>query len=155
MCKQKGYASLSDLPPPGWSEGRYSRPTSPVNPMTSLLMVPPTSSLGSVCKWKGDYIQAHTLKQNWERGVYGIAPLLRGHRLPVTTIHTEGTQATYLCEIYYISCCCRYFLSEEILVSGSADNSARVWDLRSLECLHELEGHTDAVNCVVIKAHNY
>lgn len=90
LCKQKSFMSLSNLPPSEWSEGKYSRPTSPVSPTTSLLMLPASSSVGSPCKWKRVYMQAHTLWRNWDLGVYGIAPLLRGHRLPVTTIHTEG-----------------------------------------------------------------
>ena len=39
----------------------------------------------------------------------------------------------------------------DVLVSGSADNSARIWNLETCECSHVLEGHTDAVNEVVIK----
>ena len=41
--------------------------------------------------------------------------------------------------------------SEDLLVSGSSDNTGRIWSLNSLECLHVLEGHTDAVNAVAIK----
>ena len=41
--------------------------------------------------------------------------------------------------------------SESLLVSGSSDNTGRIWSLESLECLHVLEGHTDAVNAVAIK----
>lgn len=36
-------------------------------------------------------------------------------------------------------------------MSGSADNTVRVWSLESLECLHVLERHTDAVNEVIMK----
>ena len=41
--------------------------------------------------------------------------------------------------------------SDDFLVSGSSDSTSRVWSLKSMECLHVLEGHTDAVNCVAIK----
>ena len=41
--------------------------------------------------------------------------------------------------------------SDDFLVSGSSDSTSRIWSLKSLECLHVLEGHTDAVNCVAIK----
>lgn len=41
-------------------------------------------------------------------------------------------------------------LSGDILISGSADNSVRIWDLRSCECQHTLEGHTDSVNEVTL-----
>ena len=43
------------------------------------------------------------------------------------------------------------FCTDELLVSGSGDSTARVWSLQSLDCLHVLEGHTDTVNEVVIK----
>ena len=36
-------------------------------------------------------------------------------------------------------------------MSGSSDNTSRIWSLKTLECLHVLEGHTDAVNTVAIK----
>ena len=36
-------------------------------------------------------------------------------------------------------------------MSGSSDNTSRVWNLQTLECLHVLEGHTDEVNSVAIK----
>lgn len=36
-------------------------------------------------------------------------------------------------------------------MSGSADNSARIWSLKSLECINVLEGHTDTVNEVTLK----
>lgn len=41
--------------------------------------------------------------------------------------------------------------SEGLLVSGSSDNTGRIWSLESLECMHVLEGHTDTVNAVAIK----
>lgn len=42
-------------------------------------------------------------------------------------------------------------MTDELLVSGSGDSTARVWSLQSLDCQHVLEGHTDTVNEVVIK----
>ena len=42
-------------------------------------------------------------------------------------------------------------MTDELLVSGSGDSTARVWSLQSLDCLHVLEGHTDTVNEVVVK----
>ena len=36
-------------------------------------------------------------------------------------------------------------------MSGSGDNTARVWSLVSLDCLHVLTGHSGSVNCVAIK----
>jgi len=42
-------------------------------------------------------------------------------------------------------------MPDELLASGSGDNTARLWSLKSMQCLHVLEGHTDTVNEVVIK----
>jgi WD40 repeat protein len=38
-----------------------------------------------------------------------------------------------------------------LLVSGSSDNSVRIWDLETHECSHVLENHSDEVTCVKIK----
>ena len=42
-----------------------------------------------------------------------------------------------------VSCLC--LLSEEVLASGSMDNTIRIWNLRSKEALQVLSGHTDYV----------
>eukprot|EP00731_Ephydatia_muelleri_P025973 Em0018g73a len=79
--------------------------------------------------WKHVYAQAHTLDWNWRRGSYVVPPLLKGHRLTVTSIAHDG----------------------DLLVSGSRDNTARVWSLQTLECINVLEAHTDSVNDVAVK----
>ena len=40
--------------------------------------------------WKHVYAQAHTLEWNWRRGSYVVPPLLKGHRLTVTSIAHDG-----------------------------------------------------------------
>ena len=35
-------------------------------------------------------------------------------------------------------------------VSGSEDETLRVWDLDSGKCLRELKGHTDIIRCVAV-----
>ena len=35
------------------------------------------------------------------------------------------------------------------IVSGSGDNTLRVWDPATVECLRTLEGHSDWVDCVI------
>ena len=41
-------------------------------------------------------------------------------------------------------------VAEGRVVSGSADETLRVWDLASGQCLHVLEGHTDEVTAVAV-----
>eukprot|EP01112_Ceratiomyxa_fruticulosa_P020995 TRINITY_DN729_c0_g1_i3.p1 TRINITY_DN729_c0_g1~~TRINITY_DN729_c0_g1_i3.p1 ORF type:complete len:267 (-),score=55.23 TRINITY_DN729_c0_g1_i3:97-897(-) len=36
------------------------------------------------------------------------------------------------------------------LFSGSQENIVRVWDLSNGECVYALEGHTDAVQCIIL-----
>ena len=44
---------------------------------------------------------------------------------------------------------CVVELRDGRVVSGSADNSLRVWDVGTGQCERQLQGHTDEVSCVV------
>lgn len=95
------------------------------------------------------YRRAYTLQQNWRDGRYAIAGLLRGHNKPVTSIACDGQ---FDISITLLLCLpLQYNNAGSIIVSGSADNSARIWNLDSRECVHVLEGHTDTVNGVALK----
>lgn len=48
-----------------------------------------------------------------------------------------------------ILCFCRYYI-----VSGSLDNSVRVWDFASGNCTKELNGHTNDVTSVCVTPDN-
>ena len=110
--------------------------------------MPTLSNEMGVCKWKTVYIKGSVLRQRWRKGVYEVAPLLKGHRLQVTSIDCESKCYDGLFGNYVspLSTC-----AEDVLVSGSSDGTSRIWSLKSLECLHVLEGHTDAVNSVAVK----
>ncbi|KAI6144318.1 WD40-repeat-containing domain protein [Pisolithus tinctorius] len=41
-------------------------------------------------------------------------------------------------------------VSRDILVSGSTDRTARIWDLNTGRCTHVFEGHTSTVRCLAI-----
>lgn len=130
LCVSNDYAKFADLAPTQLDD--QSRPTSPSKPKPNAYQTLCThnlSTLSPLCKWKMVFIKAYSLDQNWKQGVYFMLPLLKGHRLPVTTISCDG----------------------EFIVSGSGDGSVCLWSLLSFDCLHLLEGHTDAVNTVVVK----
>ncbi|MBN3285336.1 FBXW7 protein, partial [Polyodon spathula] len=111
----------------------------PQHSCSTAEFLPPTYSapclwqfpwLTPTCPWKQVYLRASHLRLNWEGGRYTVVPPLRGHRDRVNCLDCDG----------------------RLLVSGSADRTARVWDVRSARCLCVLEGHTDAVTCVSVKA---
>lgn len=41
------------------------------------------------------------------------------------------------------------YLKRNLLFSGSADRTIRVWDLTNQSCIHTLKGHSEAVNAIV------
>ena len=45
-----------------------------------------------------------------------------------------------------ILACLQY--RENIVVSGSSDNSIRIWDIEHGTCLRTLEGHEELVRCI-------
>lgn len=44
----------------------------------------------ATCRWKQIYIRALSLDKNWEQGRYSVAPLLRGHKDPITCMACDG-----------------------------------------------------------------
>jgi len=45
-------------------------------------------------------------------------------------------------------------LSKTILISGSKDNSIKLWDLSKGICIRTLYGHTNSVNCLLVLSQN-
>ena len=43
-----------------------------------------------ICRWKDIFIRANALKENWVRGRYTVAPLLRGHKEPINAFACNG-----------------------------------------------------------------
>jgi len=41
-------------------------------------------------------------------------------------------------------------ISSQYIISGSSDNTIKIWDLSTYELVETLEGHIDIVNCVVV-----
>ena len=43
------------------------------------------------------------------------------------------------------------FVKDNLIISGSVDNTIRIWDMNTWECLKVLEGHTGCVISVYVK----
>ena len=41
------------------------------------------------------------------------------------------------------------------VITGSSDETARVWDAATGECVHVLRGHTDGVKCAAVHGTTY
>ena len=48
----------------------------------------------------------------------------------------------------------RLIVHNNILYSGSLDNTIRAWNLDTNECITALQGHTGSVDCLVLVVHN-
>lgn len=44
----------------------------------------------ATCRWKKIYMRALFLDKNWAQGRYSVAPLLRGHKEPITCMDCNG-----------------------------------------------------------------
>jgi len=81
-------------------------------------------SLASVCPWKAAYLRQMSIEHNWRCGVKKFSKVLKGHDDHVIT--------------------CLQFNGSRI-VSGSDDNTLKVWSAVSGKCLKTLTGHTGGV----------
>jgi WD40 repeat protein len=47
-------------------------------------------------------------------------------------------------------------LENENIISASGDDTIKIWDVKTRECIHTLNGHTNSVYCVIqTKKGNY
>uniref|UniRef100_A0A3B4YZN5 F-box/WD repeat-containing protein 7-like n=1 Tax=Stegastes partitus TaxID=144197 RepID=A0A3B4YZN5_9TELE len=76
--------------------------------------------------WKSAYIRQHRIETNWRQGDSGEPMVLKGHDDHVIT--------------------CLQF-SGDLIVSGSDDNTLKVWSAVSGKCLRTLTGHSGGVWC--------
>ena len=94
LCVQKDYVRFVDLvsSDPNGSSGssQVQRSHRLTSPPANKQHLSPGPSPPPPCKWKRVYLQSHALEVHWRRGRYSVAPLLRAHRLPVTSISYEG-----------------------------------------------------------------
>ena len=99
----------------------------------------------SVTRWKDVYVRALRLEANWARGRYVVEPILRGHKKRIGCIDCDGMDRPFEDLIVY------FFFLGRILVSGSADNTARIWDLEGHKCIRVLDSHSDEVTCIALR----
>ncbi|XP_077399710.1 F-box/WD repeat-containing protein 7-like [Vanacampus margaritifer] len=81
---------------------------------------------GKCVTWKSTYIRQHHIDNNWRKGDARQAKVLKGHDDHVIT--------------------CLQF-SGDLIVSGSDDNTLKVWSAVTGQCLRTLTGHTGGVWC--------
>ncbi|KAF7229723.1 F-box/WD repeat-containing protein 7 isoform X2 [Nothobranchius furzeri] len=79
-----------------------------------------------ISPWKSAYIRQHRIETNWRRGDDREPSVLKGHDDHVIT--------------------CLQF-SGDLIVSGSDDNTLKVWSAITGKCLRTLMGHTGGVWC--------
>ncbi|XP_071315638.1 F-box/WD repeat-containing protein 7-like isoform X1 [Trachinotus anak] len=80
----------------------------------------------AVSPWKSAYIRQHRIESNWRKGDTREPMVLKGHDDHVIT--------------------CLQF-SGDLIVSGSDDNTLKVWSAITGKCLRTLTGHTGGVWC--------
>ncbi|CAG5929442.1 F-box/WD repeat-containing protein 7-like isoform 2-T2 [Menidia menidia] len=80
----------------------------------------------AVSPWKSTYIRQHRIETNWRKGDTREPMVLKGHDDHVIT--------------------CLQF-SGDLIVSGSDDNTLKVWSAITGKCLRTLTGHTGGVWC--------
>lgn len=80
----------------------------------------------AVSPWKSAYIRQHRIESNWRNGDTRAPMVLKGHDHHVIT--------------------CLQF-SGDLIVSGSDDNTLKVWSAVSGKCLRTLTGHSGGVWC--------
>ena len=86
LCQRKSYIKLENLPVTPFSERVSISPHHKVD----TCQLDKLCSATNLCKWKLVYLKANALMSHWKMGIYKVPPLLKGHRLQVTTIGCTG-----------------------------------------------------------------
>ncbi|KAI0668564.1 WD40-repeat-containing domain protein [Trametes maxima] len=127
-------ASPSSEPPSHTVPPSSSYPSNP-------LIVPPSAAPATATDlktrpWKDVYCERLTIERNWRRG-----------RCTVRTLkgHTDGVMCLQFSETLAHP-------SFPVLITGSYDRTARVWNLETGAALHSLAGHTRAIRALQFDA---
>ena len=122
----------SSTPPSqsGPSTSGYVIPPSPINPLVPPPFIPAPEA--QTRPWKDVYCERLTIERNWRRGRCTVRTL-KGHKDGVMCLQINETLT---------------HPSFPILITGSYDRTARVWNLDTGAQIHCLEGHTNAVRAL-------
>ncbi|KAJ3726296.1 WD40-repeat-containing domain protein [Lentinula raphanica] len=119
------------------SDGQHSPCSSDLDPessssSSSLLTLTDTKPAATTRPWKDVYSERMTIERNWRRG-----------RCTVRTLkgHTDGVMCLQYSETLSHP-------SFPVLITGSYDRTARVWNLETGVELHCLKGHTRAIRAL-------
>eukprot|EP00026_Physarum_polycephalum_P008550 Phypoly_transcript_08638.p1 GENE.Phypoly_transcript_08638~~Phypoly_transcript_08638.p1 ORF type:complete len:460 (+),score=33.93 Phypoly_transcript_08638:49-1380(+) len=76
-------------------------------------------------EWKEAYTKKCKVEDNWKNGKFSVSTF-KGHTDWVRCLQFE----------------------KDMLISGSADKSIKIWDMNTQECLKTLVGHHRCINCL-------
>lgn len=128
-------------PPPSNSCSPKLSPSSPVSPMSAFIR----------SEYKIAYMRQKTIEYNWRYGVLTneneTASTSRKGRLLKEILHLKGHDD-------HVITCLQFNASSNLIVSGSDDNTLKVWSSESGRCLRTLSGHTGGVWSSQLSPHN-
>ncbi|KAF9002031.1 WD40-repeat-containing domain protein [Cyathus striatus] len=143
---QPSPASASSPPSYGSEYDSPSHALLASRPPSSSLSSPPSSSapsstpLAVTRPWKDVYSERMAIERNWRRG-----------RCTVRTFkgHTDGVMCAELHCLKGHTRAVRALQFDDVkLITGSMDNTIKVWDWRRGRCVRTLRGHQDGVVCL-------
>ena len=78
----------------GWDRFGEDLLQTPHMPVSQGCNIPSSEDFSKLspatCRWKDIYMRALSLDRNWAQGRYSVAPLLRGHKDPITCMACDG-----------------------------------------------------------------
>lgn len=108
----------------GYARGRS------IHPGMSVIAGAGITSGTSALDWMDVFRRCYSVQSHWRTGRYTILPTLRGHKQPISALLIDDTVA----------------------VSGSLDNTVRVWDLVTGKLLLTFDDATSHVTCLAMHA---
>lgn len=82
LCVQQGWDRFG--------EDLLQTPHTPVSQGSNIPSSEDVSISPPTCRWKNIYMRALSLDKNWAQGRYSVAPLLRGHKEPITCMTCDS-----------------------------------------------------------------
>jgi F-box/WD-40 domain protein 7 len=128
-------------PPPSNSASPKTSPSSPISLMPTFVR----------SEYKIAYLRQKTIEYNWRYGVFSnekeSTTTSRKGRILKEILHLKGHDD-------HVITCLQFNPSSNLIVSGSDDNTLKVWSSESGRCLRTLTGHTGGVWSSQLSPHN-